>query len=279
MSSRITSAISPETNRPAAVVLAVDTSSARPGMAIQRGPELLAALVSSRVEPHSRTLFDNLNLLLDQAVLTIDQIDLFAVVTGPGSFTGLRVGISALKGLAAARRRPLCGVDLLELHARALGSAAPVIVLTTAGRGEIYAGLRRPDPAGGFAPPSGDLYGQAAAVIPTLLARLEPSEISHLLITGNAVDPVRPLLAELAREAGQSLSCPFLAAPAPAGWQILPPHGPMVIQLARTAAHLSLNPSNDSGQQPGDTGLPPAHPFYIRPSDAELNRPESLTRR
>ena len=251
----------PEASAP--VILAVDTSTARPAMAIRRATDLLAALVSSRVEPHSRTLFDNLNLLLEQAALTIDEIDLFAVVTGPGSFTGLRVGISALTGLAAARGRPLCGIDRLELQARALGCAGTILVLSEAGRGEVYAGLRRLDAAGSITSPAGDLYGPPAAVMTPLLAQLDPVELSRLLITGDAVERVHPILTQLARESSQPLSVAILTSARSGGWQVVLPDDPLVFQLARTVSHLH--------HTAGVAGLPPCVPFYVRPSDAEIN--------
>ena len=79
-------------------ILALDTSSPNVSLALCRGRETVALIGVTGIAPHSRTLFRHLNYLLESAETSLEQIDLFAVVTGPGSFTGLRVGISAVKG-------------------------------------------------------------------------------------------------------------------------------------------------------------------------------------
>lgn len=94
--------------------------------------------------------------LLDHAGLRLSQIDLFAVATGPGSFTGLRVGIATMQGLAFAAGRPLVGVSALDALARLAGSLVPspgsgaeaadppdVATWVDAWRGEVYAALYR----------------------------------------------------------------------------------------------------------------------------------------
>jgi tRNA threonylcarbamoyladenosine biosynthesis protein TsaB len=245
------------------VILALDTSATRPGLAIRRGPELLAVLVSSRVEPHSRTLFDNLNLLLDQAQLTIKDVDVFAVVTGPGSFTGLRVGMAAIKGLAAAHQRPLYGVDLFELNAQALGCAATVLVICAGGRGEVFCALRQLAPNGEVLTPGQELYGQPASAIPAILDQLAPPDRLRLLITGDGVELAHELLVQRARQLDIPLSSIVFAAPALPGWQIVKPGLSPVLQLSLSVWQ--------NLQSPVPARHPGCHPFYVRPSDAEIN--------
>jgi len=69
-----------------------------------------------------------------------NDIDAFIVVSGPGSFTGLRVGLAAIKALAEVLRRPIVPVSLLEVIAVAGGKSGKVLALLDAGRGEVYAG-------------------------------------------------------------------------------------------------------------------------------------------
>jgi tRNA threonylcarbamoyladenosine biosynthesis protein TsaB len=250
------------------VVLAVDTSTAHPGLAVTRGSQLLSLLVSSRVEPHSRALFELLTRLLDQAALSIEQIDLFAVVAGPGSFTGLRVGMAAMKGLAATHRQPLYGLNLLDLKALSLGVAASVLVVCEAGRGEVFAGWRRLTRAGQIeSDPARDRYGPAATVLPALLAELEAApDARPRFITGSGISLARPILEQLHRDQGFRLTTPIIADPSSPDWQLLPDPEPIAFTLARRVAQLA---------RPGTSGqpeVPPScHPVYIRPSDAELN--------
>jgi tRNA threonylcarbamoyladenosine biosynthesis protein TsaB len=68
------------------------------------------------------------------------QIDAFIVVSGPGSFTGLRVGLAAIKALAEILHRPIVPVSLLEVIAIAGGQQGKVLSVLDAGRGEVYAG-------------------------------------------------------------------------------------------------------------------------------------------
>src|SRR5690349_3161414 len=82
------------------LILAVDTSSARASLAIARGAEIIASSQSDAFIPHSNIFFDLLSNLLHSAALSITEINLFAAAVGPGSFTGLRVGLSAIKGLS-----------------------------------------------------------------------------------------------------------------------------------------------------------------------------------
>lgn len=69
------------------------------------------------------------------------EIDLFAVASGPGSFTGLRIGIATVKGLASTLNQPCVGVPTLEAVALAGGESTRSVALMPAGRGEVFAQL------------------------------------------------------------------------------------------------------------------------------------------
>jgi tRNA threonylcarbamoyladenosine biosynthesis protein TsaB len=85
-------------------------------------------------------------LALDDAAIRIDAVDLFAVVAGPGSFTGLRVGIATIQGLAIAERKRVVAVSALEALARAaVNPHRPVGAWMDAQRGEVFAALYAPD--------------------------------------------------------------------------------------------------------------------------------------
>jgi tRNA threonylcarbamoyladenosine biosynthesis protein TsaB len=124
------------------VVLAVDTSSPQAGLAIVRGALTLSVITDESGRPHSQTLFQNLEQLLGSANLTPAQLDAFAVVTGPGSFTGLRVGMAAIRGLGHTLDRPALGVTTLDALALAAGVEGKTLALIDALRGEVFCGLR-----------------------------------------------------------------------------------------------------------------------------------------
>lgn len=124
------------------IVLAVDTSTALASYAIAKDRQLIATVLSQSPEPHSQTFFGSLQQLLARAQLSLAQIDLFAAVTGPGSFTGLRVGLSAIKGVAQSVGRPVFGVNAIDLTALSAGSPGKFIVVLEAGRNEVFVGKR-----------------------------------------------------------------------------------------------------------------------------------------
>lgn len=97
---------------------------------------------------HSNTLLGDVDKLLTQTQITLPQIDLFAVATGPGSFTGLRIGIATIKALAATLDRPTAGIPTLAAVALSGGVSAESVALLPAGRGEVFTQLfsvLRPD--------------------------------------------------------------------------------------------------------------------------------------
>ncbi len=87
---------------------------------------------------HAEILMGQVESALAEAGLEFADLDRIAVVVGPGSFTGLRVGIAAARGFALVTGKPALGVGTLAVHAAA-GRGAPVLATLAAGRGEIYA--------------------------------------------------------------------------------------------------------------------------------------------
>jgi tRNA threonylcarbamoyladenosine biosynthesis protein TsaB len=81
---------------------------------------------------------------LELAGIDLSACDAVAVSRGPGSLTGLRVGIGTARGLAAGAGKPLLGVSTLRALAAGAGGRSPVLALLDAGRGELYGGLFRP---------------------------------------------------------------------------------------------------------------------------------------
>jgi tRNA threonylcarbamoyladenosine biosynthesis protein TsaB len=91
---------------------------------------------------HSQTLIPLMENMLKSAGLTLSDIDCFAVSNGPGSFTGLRIAVSAVKGMAFALNKPVCGVSTLESLAYNLcGNEVIVCAVMDARRNEVYNAL------------------------------------------------------------------------------------------------------------------------------------------
>ena len=92
-------------------------------------------------EKRSETLWTEVRSLLAELGMTIGDVDVFAVCAGPGGFTGLRVGMAAMKGFAAATRKPILGVTSLEAAAFTAGPELSVCAIVNAYKGEVYSQL------------------------------------------------------------------------------------------------------------------------------------------
>ena len=120
-------------------ILAIETATRTGGVAIVEGNEVRGSLVLNTSKTHSERLLKAVDFLLGECTLKIADMDGIAVSLGPGSFTGVRIGLACAKGLAFASEKPLVGVSTLE--ALALRSAETKILLCPiidARRGEIF---------------------------------------------------------------------------------------------------------------------------------------------
>ncbi|HKV28084.1 MAG TPA: tRNA (adenosine(37)-N6)-threonylcarbamoyltransferase complex dimerization subunit type 1 TsaB [Candidatus Acidoferrales bacterium] len=128
------------------LLLAVDTSTQSGSLAVLRDGRLEGVVSTFADEPYSARLFRQLGFLLDELHLEMRQFDVFAVVAGPGSFTGLRVGLAAVKAWAEVFEKPVVAVSGLEAVASQNQSDTELIApVMDARRGQIYAALFRRD--------------------------------------------------------------------------------------------------------------------------------------
>ncbi|HEV2616556.1 MAG TPA: tRNA (adenosine(37)-N6)-threonylcarbamoyltransferase complex dimerization subunit type 1 TsaB [Candidatus Acidoferrales bacterium] len=131
------------------LLLAVDTSTQWGSLALLRDGQLLGVVSIFADEPYSARLFRQLDFLLAELRIEMRQFDVFAVVAGPGSFTGLRVGLAAVKGWAEVFEKPVVPVSALEaIAAQSKRDAELVAVATDARRSQVYAALFRRDGSG-----------------------------------------------------------------------------------------------------------------------------------
>lgn len=95
-------------------ILAVDSSAKTASVAVVDGKTLVSECFVNAGLTHSRTLMPMVDNALSQADIKIGEIDAFCVNAGPGSFTGIRIGVAAIKGLALCENKPCAGVSTLE---------------------------------------------------------------------------------------------------------------------------------------------------------------------
>ena len=126
------------------LTLAIDTSMKSASIALLRDGDILSEILVNLDVNHSVVLLPALDDLLKLSRIQPDEIDLFACTIGPGSFTGLRVGASTVKGLALATRRPIAGVSTLEaLACNITGWGISVCPMLDARKDQVYTGLYR----------------------------------------------------------------------------------------------------------------------------------------
>ncbi len=109
-------------------ILAADTSTNVAAAAVTEDNVLLGEYILNHKKTHSQKIMPMIDALLTDLELTVNDIDLFAVSNGPGSFTGLRIGVAAMKGLAHSVNKPIAGVSPLAAMAYNLPYAEHIIV-------------------------------------------------------------------------------------------------------------------------------------------------------
>lgn len=137
----------------AVLTLSLDTSSLVGSLAILRDDALLGVVSTTSEENYSSRMFRHLEFLLHDLSLKLGDFDLFSVAAGPGSFTGLRVGLTAAKGWAEVFSKPVVGVSALEAVATQAvpggsSSVSTVIPVLDARRGQIYCAFYRQTDSG-----------------------------------------------------------------------------------------------------------------------------------
>ena len=224
----------------------METSTRTGALALLEAGGVIAESRVNITVTHGERLLAAIDGVLAAARWRLADVEAFAVAVGPGSFTGLRIGLSTVKGLAFATGRPVAGVPTLDALAWSLPFCAhPVCPILDARKNEVYAAV--------YGTRDGRLEVQqpARAVAPATLAEeLRRSTEGPIVFLGDGVAPFAPVLADMlggrARLAPAALRLPSAATVGElGGWA-----------LAR-----------------GDRTDPAALlPLYLRPSEAELAR-------
>jgi len=227
------------------LILALDTASSCSSVSLSRGGvedgELLAEFrLNSRVT-HSRRLLSGVEWILKENQLSFGDLDAFAVGLGPGSFTGLRIAMATVKGLAAASEKPLLGVSTLDALAFHCSGDRPLCVLLDARKKEVYRRWYSSDAAGRYHPD-----GDIGALSPEdLLAEVR----QPVLMAGDGLLTYGEYLTQ---ELGEKLRC-----------------APLSLHYPSAAAIAFLCCEEFRRGNSLDTAS--AAPLYVRASDAELN--------
>lgn len=120
-------------------ILAIDTSSNVATVAVTDDTKLAGEYILNHKKTHSQKIMPMLDEVMKSLEIDVNEIDLFAVVTGPGSFTGLRIGVAAVKALAQVTKKPVVSVDTLEGLAYNLPFCPHLIVpMMDARRSDVY---------------------------------------------------------------------------------------------------------------------------------------------
>ncbi|MDR1787737.1 MAG: tRNA (adenosine(37)-N6)-threonylcarbamoyltransferase complex dimerization subunit type 1 TsaB [Treponema sp.] len=226
--------------------LAIDTATELLSVALGAGGRVLSRRVDAGLR-HSELLMPTVDALLAEAGIPPAALDLLACMQGPGSFTGVRIGFAAVKGIAAALGVPYIAVPTLDCMARPFAAEAALVVpAIDAKKGRFFAGLYR---GGARLSP---LLDAAPAELAALCAEhCAPRSPFPLILSGTGAPLLAPLLAEcLPRE----------AAPAP---------GPQCRLCAKGWAEELLALAEEAFAREGPPAEEPK-PLYLRKSDAEL---------
>ena len=175
-------------------VLAIDTATEVLGIALSTGGERRVTTVRIGLK-HSETLLPWIKLLIEDSGIQLDDLQLIVCSLGPGSFTGLRIGLAAAKGLAAGSPCPLIGIPGLDALAFRYRSFRGVVIpLSDARRNMVYAALYR----------QGERISDYLHIPLTRLA-LDLQEFDNLLLTGSEAEVLARIIAEEQSREGVTL--------------------------------------------------------------------------
>ena len=228
------------------IVLAFESSAKAASVALVRDGSLVSQYSQCSGLTHSRTLLPMAEDLLKNAELRLQDVDLFAVAHGPGSFTGIRIGVSTVKGLSWACDKPCVGVSTLEAMAwHGLAAGGFICPVMDARRSQVYNALFRIEDGRPVR-----LCADRAISLEDLAAELAGYEESVFLIGDGA---------ELTRAYFERVGIPCRVAPDNLVWQD-----------AWGVAMAAMEKEPVSGAE--------LLPVYLRLSQAERERQERLAR-
>lgn len=222
-------------------ILAIDTATHTGSVALTDDGAVLAEYSLLSEETHSRRLLQAVDYLLARTGLVWEGIDGLAVTIGPGSFTGIRIGLATVKGLAMATGRPVVGISTLDaLAANLFSTFSPIFPVIDARKKEVFTAVYYPDQEGRPVKASPEMVLSPG----DLVARIK----ERVILIGDGVCSYGQFFKE-------ALGDKAVFAP-----------GPLSFIRASNVAFLAAERFR-SGQQDDVATLVPV---YIRPSEAEM---------
>lgn len=246
----------------APLILSLETATRTGSVALTRGTQRLALRAGEAQVSHSTELLRSVKEVLEEASVRLPDVEFYAVASGPGSFTGLRIGLATVKSFAATLKRSCAGIPTLSAVAHAAGPSARTLAMIPAGRGEVFAQLISISEDGDATPLNEALHQQPEKMLDSI------ASFSHLKLAGEAAHKYEALIKDRAAREGISLVEESAAQNAAAEdkeklWTIAPPVNELATSIA-ALAYLRYR----SGERLGAEQL---KAIYVRPSDAELN--------
>ena len=237
----------------APVILAIETATRAGSVAVSHGEHILSCATGDASSSHSTDLIERVDRVLREAGLQLCNVDLFAAAIGPGSFTGLRIGLASVKSLAVAMNRKCAGVSTLAAVAHAAVESERTVALLPAGRGEVFAQM--------FSVVGNDVtpLDEAMHISPQMMLSKYGSYSQMIWAGEGAHTQIELLRAEAERQ-----GMPFSVATdvIGGGWSVAPKNEKIAKSVARLASG-----EHRAGRitEPEDLRA-----NYVRPSDAEM---------
>lgn len=236
----------------AVLILALDTTTRGGSVAVTRDDDLLALVEGDASRTHGERMPSEMETALQQAGIELSQLDLLVVASGPGAFTGLRIGLAAIQGLALVTRTPVVGVSALDALAwtawRECGvpPSSAIAAWMDAQRGEVYGAMFEPQQVSAERPVS--IAEPTVGVPLVMLDAVEQSLRGEITFVGDGAVHHHALIEEHGK----------------GRWTVHREVPPLSPALARIGRRLAAR---------GEAGPPHAlRPLYVRRPDAELER-------
>ncbi|MCC7124066.1 MAG: tRNA (adenosine(37)-N6)-threonylcarbamoyltransferase complex dimerization subunit type 1 TsaB [Acidobacteria bacterium] len=217
------------------IILALDTTTRGGSAAVLNDDVVLAVGEGDASRTHGERLPAELAAVLGDAGLTLEAVDLLAVASGPGAFTGLRIGLAAMQGIALTRGLPVVGVSALDVLATSAAASLPEGTLVgawiDAARGEVFAQLYRVA-AGSDGQPRVTAITDAEADAPVALwaqwTSLYPD--TRIVLAGDGGVRYASQMTPVAEVAAPALLAPVIARLGRRAYDTGAPHTPHALQ-------------------------------------------------
>jgi tRNA threonylcarbamoyladenosine biosynthesis protein TsaB len=242
------------------LILSLETATRAGSIALTRDEVLLSAREGEAQDSQSIHLLEQIEGALDDAGVALQEIDLFAVATGPGSFTGLRIGLATVKSFATTLARPCIGIPTLHAVAHSAGASNCTVALLPAGRGELFAQRLAVSGAGAVKPLDAPTHQTPQSLLDRLAA------LRSLKWAGAGADIFAEAIKARALSEGivfQAVHDRGATSSDEERWTLVGSSNPLAVSIGELALGHARS---------GDLSLPQdLQAIYVRPSDAELN--------